>query len=112
VEAQVAEVPRAQALAEELDRRWQGREACDEGPVIVESVVLAGLPTAWPPRLRIAFTSAGRRGLWEDEFDMGYLIDNGPVASAADWFARIAWTAFLEMQDTGSRPDGLRMLDG
>ena len=52
-----------------------------------------------------------RRGVWEDEFDMGYLIGNGPVSSAADWFARIAWTAFLEMQDTGCRPDGLRMLD-
>jgi hypothetical protein len=23
------------------------------------------------------------------------VIDNGPVWSAADWFARIAWTAFL-----------------
>jgi hypothetical protein len=33
------------------------------------------------------------------------------VSSAANWFASIAWTAFLEMQDTGSRPLGLRMLE-
>lgn len=32
-------------------------------------------------------------------------------SSAADWLPRIAWTAFLEMQDTHSRPHGLRMLD-
>lgn len=62
-------------------------------------------------RLRIEFTLGGRRGVWEREWDLGYLIDNGPVSSAADWFARIAWTAFLEMQDTQSQPRGLRMLD-
>lgn len=26
-------------------------------------------------------------------------------------FVSIAWTAFVEMQDTSSRPAGLRMLD-
>ena len=67
--------------------------------------------SVWPPRLRIEFTLGGRRGVWEDEFDIGYLIDYGPVWSAADWFASIAWTTFLEMQDTRSKPRGLRMLD-
>jgi hypothetical protein len=109
--AQIAEAPRAQALVEELNRRWRGQEACDEGPVIIDQVELISPPSAWPPRLRIEFTLGGRRGVWEDEFDIGYLIDYGPVWSAADWFARVAWTSFLEMQDTSSKPRGLRMLD-
>src|SRR5215472_16089147 len=41
-----------------------------------------------------------------------YLINYGPVWYAADWFASIAWTTFLEIQDTHSKPRGLRMLDG
>ena len=110
-QAQVRESPRAQALVEELNRRWSGQEACDEGPVIIDRIELVSPPATWPPRLRIDFTLGGRRGQWEDEFDIGYLIDNGPVSSAAEWFARIAWTAFLEMQDTRSRPFGLRMLE-
>jgi hypothetical protein len=109
--AQVREAPRAQALVEELNRRWRGQEACDEGPVIIDEITLISPPSAWPPRLRIEFTLGGRRGVWEDEFDIGYLIDYGPVWSAADWFASIAWTTFLEMQDTRSKPRGLRMLD-
>lgn len=109
--AQVAEPPRAQALVDELNRRWRGQEACDEGPVIIDQIDLVSSPAAWPPRLRIEFTLGGRRGVWEDEFDLGFVIDNGPVWSAADWFARIAWTAFLEMQDTRSQPRGLRMLE-
>ena len=105
------EPSRAQALVDELNRRWRGQEACDEGPVIIQDVVLASPPAAWPQGLRIEFTLGGRRGVWEREWDLDYLIDNGPVSSAAEWFARIAWTAFLEMQDTRSRPRGLRMLD-
>jgi hypothetical protein len=111
-QAQVREVPRAQALVDELNRRWRGQEACDEGPVIIDDIELAAPASVWPPRLRITFTLGGRPGVWEDEFDIGFPIDNGPVWSAADWFARIAWTTFLEMQDTRSRPRGLRMLDG
>lgn len=110
-QARTAEAQRAQALVEQLNQRWRGQEACDEGPVVIDSIELASPPTAWPPRLRIEFTLAGRRGVWEREWDLGYLIDNGPVSSAADWFARIAWTMFLEMQDTHSQPRGLRMLD-
>ena len=109
-QAQVWEAPRAQALVEELNRRWRGQEACDEGPVIIQDIQLISPPAAWPPRLRIEFTLGGRRGVWEDEFDIGYLIDYGPVSYAADGFASIAWTAFLEMQDVGSQPRGLRML--
>jgi hypothetical protein len=110
--AQVAETPRAQALVDELNRRWRGQEACDEGPVVIQSIELLSPPAAWPPRMRIDFTLGERRGVWEREFDLGSSIDNGPVWSAAEWFARIAWTAFLEMQDTHSKPRGLRMLDG
>ena len=109
--ADVAEASRAQALVEELNRRWRGQEACDEGPVVVQAIELVSPPTTWPPCLRIEFTLGARRGVWEREWDLGYLIDNGPVSSAADWFARIAWTSFLEMQDTRSQPRGLRMLD-
>ncbi len=109
--AQIAETPRAQALVEELNRRWRGQEACDEGPVIIQEIELVSPRAIWPPHLRIEFTLGGRRGVWEREWDLGYLIDNGPVSSAADWFARIAWTSFLEMQDIGSRPRGLRMLE-
>jgi hypothetical protein len=79
--------------------------------VIVQAIELvspAGHLAAVAP---IEFTLGGRRGVWEREWDLGYLIDNGPVSSAADWFARIAWTAFLEMQDVGSRPRGLRIVD-
>jgi hypothetical protein len=110
-QGQVHEASRAQALVEELNRRWRGQEACEEGPVIIDQIDLLSPPSAWPPRLRIEFTLGGRRGVWEDEFDIGFPIDNGPVWSAAEWFARIAWIAFLEMQDTHSRPRGLRMLD-
>jgi hypothetical protein len=109
--AQVREVPRAQALVDELNRRWRGQEACDEGPVIIDDIELVSPPLVWPPRLRIDFTLGMRHGTWEREWDLGCLIDNGPVSSAADWFARVAWTAFLEMQDVGSLPRGLRMLD-
>ena len=79
--------------------------------MIIRDIELVSQPVAWPPSLRIEFTLGGRRGVWEDEFDIGFPIDNGPVWSAAEWFARIAWTSFLEMQDVGSRPRGLRMLD-
>src|SRR5215472_4638413 len=58
-----------------------------------------------------AFAPPGLTRPGEDEFDIGFPIDNGTVWSAAEWFARIAWVAFLEMQDTRSRPRGLRMLD-
>jgi hypothetical protein len=109
--AQVAEESRAQALVAELNRRWRGQEACDEGPVMIQDIELVSPRTTWPPRLRIEFSLGGRPGVWEREWDLGYLIDNGPVSSAADWFARIAWTSFLEMQDTRSKPRGLRMLD-
>jgi len=81
-------------------------------PVIIDQIDLISQPSDWPPHLRIEFTLDGRRGVWERDWDLGYLIDNGPVSSAADWFARIAWVAFLEMQDTRRRPRGLRMLDG
>jgi hypothetical protein len=110
-QVQVAGASRAQALVDELNRRWRRQVACDEGPVIIETIMLVSPPDAWPPRLRIEFTMCGRLGVWERDWDLGYLIDNGPVSSAADWFARIAWTAFLEMQDVRSRPRGLRMLD-
>ena len=110
--ARTAEAPRAQALVEALNQRWRGQEACDEGPVIIQDIELVSPPVAWPPRFRIEFTLGGRRGVWEDEFDLGFYIDNGPVWSAAEWFARIAWTTFLEVQDTHSQPLGLRMLDG
>jgi hypothetical protein len=103
-------LPRAQALAEELDWRWKGQEACDEGPVVIDSVELTSPPESWPPRLRIRFTSGGRPGVWEDEWD-SVLWSEGPIPYAAEMFASIAWTAFLEMQDTGSRPDGLHFLD-
>ncbi len=106
-----AQALRAEALVEALNRRWQGQEACDEGPVIIDRIDLISPPSAWPPSLRIEFTLGGRHGVWEDEFDIGYFIDNGPVSSAADWFARIAWTSFLEMQDVGSQACGLRMLE-
>ena len=99
------------ALVEALNQRWRGQEACEEGPVIINHIDLISPPSSWPPRLRIEFSLGGRRGVWEDEFDIGFPIDNGPVWSAAEWFARIAWTSFLEMQDTHSRPRGLRMLD-
>ena len=111
-QARTAEVPRAQALVDELNRRWRGQEVYDAGPVIIDEITLISPPSAWPPCLRIEFTVGGRPGVWEDEFDLGYLINYGPVSYAADGFARIAWTEFLEMMDTGSRPEGLRMLDG
>lgn len=111
-QARTAEAPRSQALVEELNRRWRGQEACDEGPVIIDEITLTSPPSSWPPHLRIEFTLGGRRGVWEDEFDIGYLIDYGPVSHAAEGFASIAWTTFLEIQDTHSRPRGLRMLDG
>src|SRR5215831_9623066 len=111
-QAQARGASRAVALVDELNRRWRGQEACDEGPVIIDEITLTSSPSAWPPSLSIEFTLGGRRGVWEDEFDIGYLINYGPVWYAADWFARIAWTEFVEMQDTSSRPDGLRMLDG
>jgi hypothetical protein len=38
------------------------------------------------------------RGVWERDWDLGFFIDNGPVWSAAEWFTRIAWEAFLEIQ--------------
>jgi hypothetical protein len=109
--AHTAEAPRAVAMVEALNQRWRGQEACEEGPVVIDKIDLLSPPSAWPPRLRIEFTLGGRRGAWEDEFDIGFPIDNGPVWSAAEWFARIAWIAFLEMLDTRSRPRGLRMLD-
>jgi len=105
------EAPRAVALVEALNQRWRGQEACEEGPVIIQAIELVSPPTAWPPCLRIDFTMGGRRGTWERDWDLGFMIDNGPVWSAADWFARIAWVAFLEMQDVGSKPRGLRMLE-
>jgi hypothetical protein len=110
VGARTDHLPRAQALAEELDRRWRGREACDEGPVVIDGVELISPPTAWPPAFRIRFTMAGRCGVWEQEWD-SVLWSEGPISEAAEMFASIVWTAFLEMQDTGSVPDGLRMLD-
>jgi hypothetical protein len=110
-QAEVHDASRAQALVEELNRRWRGQEACEEGPIVIDQIDLLSPPSAWPPRLRIEFTLGGRRGVWEEEFDIGFPIDNGPVWSAAEWFARIAWVAFLEMQDTHSQPHGLRMLD-
>jgi len=110
-QARTAEAPRAVALVEALNQRWRGQEACDEGPVVIQDIELVSPPFAWPPRLRIDFTLGGRRGVWEDEFDLGFYIDNGPVWSAAEWFARIAWEAFLEFQDTHSQPRGLRMLE-
>jgi hypothetical protein len=109
--AHVSEASRAGALVAELNRRWRGQEACDEGPVIIREIELISPPAAWPPKVRIEFTLGERSGVWEREWDLGYLIDNGPVSSAAEWFASIAWTAFLEMQDVGSQPRGLRMLD-
>src|SRR5215831_8339061 len=111
-QAQTGQASRAQALVDELNRRWRGQEAYDEGPAIIDEIELASPPATWPPHLRIEFTLGGRRGVWERDWDLGYLIDNGPVSSAADWFARIAWTHLLEMQDTRSRPRGLRMLPG
>ena len=110
-QARTAETTRAVALVEALNQRWSGQEACEEGPVIIETIHLTSPPSAWPPHLRIDFTLGGQRGVWEDEFDLGYFIDNGPVWSAVEWFPRIAWVTFLEMQDTSSRPRGLRMLD-
>ena len=80
--------------------------------MIIHAIELVSPATTWPPRLRIEFTLGKRRGVCEREWDCGYLIENGPVSSAAVWFARIAWTSFLEMQDTHSKPRGLRMLDG
>jgi hypothetical protein len=97
-------------MAEELDRRWRGQEACDEGPVIINGIELLSAPTAWPPTFRVRFTIAERRGVWEQEWD-SVLWSEGPISEAVDMFASIAWTAFLEMQDIGSRPIGLRMLD-
>jgi hypothetical protein len=97
-------------MAEELDRRWRGQEACDEGPAIIDGIELVSAPTAWPPTFRVRFTMAGRSGVWEQEWD-SVLWSEGPIAEAADMFASIAWTAFLEMQDIGSRPAGLRMLE-
>ena len=111
-QARVEEATRAQALVQGLNRRWRGQEACEEGPVIIDEIALTSPPYAWPPSIRIEFTLGGRRGVWEDEFDLGYFINNGPVSSAVEWFPRIAWVAFLEMQDTSSKPRGLRMLDG
>jgi len=110
-QVRTTEAPRAVALVDALNQRWRGQEACDEGPVIIDQIDLISQPSAWPPSLRIEFTLGGRRGVWEDEFDLGFYIDNGPVWSAAEWFARIAWTTFLEIQDTRSRARGLRMLD-
>ena len=98
-------------MVEELNRRWRGQEACEEGPVVIDQITLLSPPSDWPPSMRIEFTLGGRRGVWEDEFDIGFPIDNGPIWSAVEWFARIAWVAFLEMQDTSSQPRGLRMLD-
>src|SRR4029077_13283061 len=97
--AEVNEMPRAQALVEELNRRWKGQEACDEGPVVIDDIELVSAAEAWPPRLRIAFTLGSRRGRWEDEWD-SVLWSDGPIPYAAEMFASIAWTAFLEMQDT------------
>ena len=111
-QARVEEASRAQALVEGLNRRWRGQEAYDEGPVVIDEITLTSPPSAWPPSLRIEFTLGGRCGVWEDAFDLGYFIDNGPVWSAVEWFPRIAWTEFVEMMGTGSRPKGLRMLDG
>src|SRR5215467_4823174 len=101
-QAEAREASRAEALVEGLIRRWRGQEACDEGPVIIDEITLLSPPTAWPPSLRIEFTMGGRRGVWEDEFDLGCLINYGPVWYAADWFASIAWTSFVEVQDIGS----------
>jgi hypothetical protein len=111
VGARTEHLPRAQALAEEIDRRWGGQEACDEGPVFIDRVELVSAPAAWPPVFRVRFTMAGRRGVWEQEWD-SVLWSEGPIPEAAEMFAAIAWTAFLEMQDTGSRPDGLRFVEG
>ncbi len=108
--ARTDSLPRAQAMADELDRRWRGQEACDEGPVTIDGIELVSQPTTWPPTFRIRFTMAGRRGVWEQEWD-SVLWSEGPISEAVDMFARIAWTGFLEMQDTGSLPTGLRMLD-
>src|SRR5215472_11895030 len=106
--AQTPSLPRALAMADELNRRWRGQEACDEGPVTIDGIELVSPPTAWPPTFRIRFTMAGRRGVWEHEWD-SVLWSEGPISEAAEMLAGIAWTGFLEMQDTGSRPDGLRM---
>jgi hypothetical protein len=108
--ARIEDLPRAQRLADELDRRWGGEEACDEGPVIIEAVELVTSPTSWPPTFRISFRMDGRRGVWEQEWD-SVLWSEGPISEAADMFASIAWTGFLEMQDTSTLPHGLRMLD-
>jgi hypothetical protein len=111
IRARTGDLPRAQAMADELDRRWRGQEACDEGPVTIDGIELVSQPTTWPPTFRIQFTMAGRPAVWEQEWD-SVLWSEGPISEAAEMFASIAWTAFLEMQDVGSQPRGLRMLDG
>src|SRR5215831_7092170 len=68
-QAQARGASRAVALVDELNRRWRGQEACDEGPVIIDEITLISPPSAWPPSLRIEFTLGGRRGVWEDKFD-------------------------------------------
>ena len=108
--ARIDDLPRGQDLVDELDRRWRGQEACDEGPVIIDCIELASPPLAWPPTIRIRFRVAERRGVWEQVWD-SVLWSEGPISEAAEMFAGIAWAAFLEMQDTASRPRGLRMLD-
>jgi hypothetical protein len=88
-QTQVQEVPsRAQALVDELNARWKGREACDEGPGSDRPDRSLSPAAVWPPSLRIEFTMGGRRGVWEREWDLGYLIDNrtkreGPLLDAS-----------------------------
>lgn len=79
--------------------------------MIINDIELVSAPAAWPPTFRVRFTMAERRGVWEQEWD-SVLWSEGPIEEAADMFASIAWTGFLEMQDTGRRPAGLRFVEG
>jgi hypothetical protein len=101
---------RAEEFAEYLDGRWRGRRTGDQTDATIETVQLISAPEVWPPAVRIEFRMNGRRGVWEDQWEAG-LPTYGPVSTAADFFAQIAWEAFPEMQATGYVPDGLRFLD-
>jgi hypothetical protein len=45
----------------------------------------------------------GRRDVWDERWE-SRLPTYGPVSTAADFFAQIAWEAFPEMQVTGYVP--------
>ena len=101
--------PRALALVQELNRRWQGREVETETATVIDAFELLSPPQQWPPSIRIDFTTKGRRGVWDNTWDT-VLLNHGCVADATEWLIDLVRVAFAEMYHTSPHP-GVRFVD-